>query len=82
MSAEIINLRRAKKDKRRRDKASKAQQNRALFGMTRAEREKIQDDKVRRERELDGARRQVATGPQPSPITAGDPGSTDHDAES
>ena len=39
MSAEIINLRKARKAKQRRDAAARAEENRAKFGRTKAERE-------------------------------------------
>jgi hypothetical protein len=54
--AEIINLRRARKDKQRRDKESEADANRRRFGRTRAEKAADQDTAKRREHALDGKR--------------------------
>jgi hypothetical protein len=62
MSAEIVNLRRARKEKARAAKAESAAQNRAKFGRTRAEREKEAADKARIARELDGAKLPGPTG--------------------
>jgi hypothetical protein len=52
--AEIINLRRARKQKQRRDKASEADANRRRFGRTKAEKAADADTAARRERTLDG----------------------------
>jgi hypothetical protein len=54
--AEIINLRRARKDKERRDKASVADANRRRFGRTKAQKATDDDTAVRRQRTLDGKR--------------------------
>lgn len=54
MSAEIINLRRARKAKSRSTKEEVAEQNRARFGMTRSERQMLRDDKERTKSHLDG----------------------------
>lgn len=56
MSAEIVNLRRARKVKARTQKAEQAAENRARFGRTKAERQKEASDKARIARELDGAK--------------------------
>ena len=61
MTAEIINLRRARKAKNRREKDKRAEENRARFGLTKAERTHIRDDALRRQRALDGASREEAT---------------------
>ncbi len=58
MSAEIVNLRKARKVKERADKQRRAAENRALHGRTKAERERDADAKVRVRRELDGAKRE------------------------
>jgi len=56
MSAEIVNLRRARKDKARAQKAEQAAESRARSGRTKAERQKEASDKARIARELDGAK--------------------------
>jgi hypothetical protein len=58
MSAEIINLRKARKAKQRRDAAMRAEENRAKFGRTKAEREASGAEKEREARRLDSIRRQ------------------------
>ncbi len=58
MSAEIINLRKARKAKQRRDAAMRAEENRAKFGRTKAEREATGAEKEREARSLDSIRRQ------------------------
>jgi len=55
--AEIINLRMARKAKRRADGARKADASRARHGRTRAKRETARLDAERAARTLDGARR-------------------------
>ena len=62
MSAEIVNLRKARKVKERADKQRRAAENRALHGRTKAERERDADAKVRVRRELDGAKRVPGDG--------------------
>lgn len=57
MTAEILNLRRARKAKARRDKAEEAVRNRARHGMSRSERALRDAEAEGRERLLDGARR-------------------------
>jgi hypothetical protein len=52
--AEIINLRRARKDKQRRDKASEADANRRRFGRTKAQKAADDDTAARQQRTLDG----------------------------
>ena len=58
MSAEIINLRKVRKAKQRRDAATRAEENRAKFGRTKAEREATGAEKERETRRLDSLRRQ------------------------
>lgn len=60
MSAEIINLRRARKVKLRADKAADGAANRALHGRTRAERDVEALERARAARGLDGHRLQGA----------------------
>jgi hypothetical protein len=59
MSAEIVNLNKARKAKARADKETTAAHNRAKFGRTKAERLRETAEDERRQRELDGARRPV-----------------------
>lgn len=66
MTAEIVNLRRAKKAKARMAKDALATQNRALHGRSKAERENEALAKERVRRELDGARR-IAPGSGAAP---------------
>ena len=54
--AEIINLRRARKDKQRRDKESEADANRRRFGRTKTQKAVDEDAASRRQRTLDGKR--------------------------
>ena len=56
--ADIINLRLARKAKRRADEARAADVNRAKFGRTRAERQVQQQEQDRRDRQLDGSLRE------------------------
>lgn len=56
--AEIINLRTARKARKRRAAEGAAAANRALFGQTRAERLHTAAETARSERTLDGARRE------------------------
>lgn len=51
---EIVNLRRARKDKARRDRESEADANRRRFGRTRAEKTADKDAETRARRSLDG----------------------------
>ncbi len=78
MTAEIINLRRAKKAKNLREKEKKAEANRTLFGMTRAERARFHDDKLRRQRNLDGAARENMTEQSSSSGTTDQTDNSDH----
>ena len=56
--AEIVNLNRARKAKARADAAARADANRAAFGRTRGEKQAADAETQRRERTLDGARRE------------------------
>ena len=56
--ADIINLRVARKMKARADKERVSESNRAKFGRTKADRETGRLDEARRERQLEGCRRQ------------------------
>lgn len=55
--AEIVNLNRARKAKRRAGEEAQAAANRAAFGRTRAEKLKDAADRARLEQALDGAKR-------------------------
>jgi hypothetical protein len=57
MAAEIINLRKARKARDRADKQRRAEENRAKFGRTKAERETSKLDNTRTVRRLDAHRR-------------------------
>ncbi|MDP2329932.1 MAG: DUF4169 family protein [Reyranella sp.] len=52
--AEIVNLRRVRKAKARRDRESEADANRRRFGRTKAEKTADKDTKIRARRSLDG----------------------------
>lgn len=56
--ADIINLRTARKARKRREAASQAATNRARFGQTQAERDHVAAESARQDRTLDGARRE------------------------
>jgi hypothetical protein len=56
--AEIVNLRQARKAKKRADEAATADANRARHGASKAERRLAQDEAARLARTLDGARRE------------------------
>ena len=51
--AEIVNLRRARKDKARRDRESEADANRRRFGRTKAEKAADKDAQERSRRDID-----------------------------
>lgn len=63
MSAEIVNLRRARKAKARSDKEATAAANRVKFGRPKAEREIVDAKRDLAERRLDGAYREGAPKP-------------------
>ena len=52
--AEIVNLRRARKDKARRERESEADANRRRFGRTKAEKATDKDARERARRDIDG----------------------------
>lgn len=56
--AEIVNLRQARKAKKRAEDASAAQANRALHGITKGQRRLIDQEAERLARTIDGARLQ------------------------
>ncbi len=56
MTAEIVNLRRARKQRARRDAETQAQQNRISFGRTKAERELTEAERDKAARTLEGHR--------------------------
>jgi hypothetical protein len=53
MSGDIVNLRHARKAARRAEAEARAAENRAAFGLTRGERERLQADKDRAAQHLD-----------------------------
>lgn len=57
---EIVNLRTARKHKARADKATQAEQNRALHGRSKAEKLKQAVEKVRAEKHIDAHKREDA----------------------
>lgn len=66
MTAEIINLRQARKARKRAAAQAGAQENRARFGTSKAERQRLSIEADRVIRHLDGARRTTAwDGPAP-----------------
>ncbi|HET7715577.1 MAG TPA: DUF4169 family protein [Bauldia sp.] len=58
MSADIVNLRAARKAKGRAERERKAEENRRLHGLTKAEREKLADERRRLDQHLRGHRRE------------------------
>jgi hypothetical protein len=54
--ADIVNLKRARKDKARHEREAQAAANRRRFGRTGAEKRADSDAKARAEREIDGKR--------------------------
>ncbi|NWH08401.1 MAG: DUF4169 family protein [Alphaproteobacteria bacterium] len=56
--SKIINLRRARKAKTRAEGAAKAEENRARFGRTKAERSRDDDEAARAARHLDAHKRE------------------------
>lgn len=61
MTADVVNLRQARKQKARTATTAEASQNRAAFGRTKAEREMTAIDKARESSRLDGHRREEKT---------------------
>ena len=62
--AEIVNLRMARKRKARAERERTAETNRALHGLTRAEREKAKAEDKTAARHLDAHRREKTGGPE------------------
>lgn len=58
MTAEIVNLRKARKAKARAEHDRQAEANRRLHGMTKAEREKAADERRRLDAHVEGHRRE------------------------
>lgn len=58
MPSNVINLRHARKQKARAEKAANAARNRALHGRTKADRRRDEAEEERAARALDGARRE------------------------
>lgn len=54
--ADIVNLKRARKDKARHEREAEAASNRRRFGRTKAEKAADNDAKVRSQRDIDGKR--------------------------
>ncbi len=55
---ELVNLRTARKRRARAEKAADAEQNRLLFGRTKAEKQRQQTEKARAEKHIDGHKRE------------------------
>lgn len=53
MSGDIINLRQARKARKRRDKDARAAENRVVFGRTKAERDKVRAESERAKAQVD-----------------------------
>jgi hypothetical protein len=64
MSAEIVNLRQARKQKQRQTKAKTAESNRQKFGRTKAERDADRRRRDMLEKQVDGHK---LDGPAPTP---------------
>jgi hypothetical protein len=60
MTAEIVNLRRARKAKARIEREKEAEANRIAFGRTKAEKSATTAERERAEREIEGHRRDPA----------------------
>jgi hypothetical protein len=56
--ADIVNLRQVRKGKARADKAVQAEQNRALFGRTKAEKQRDAAEKTKADQHLDAHKRE------------------------
>ena len=63
MTAEIVNLNKARKAKTRADKERQAEENRRKFGRTKGQRLSEEHDKSRAQRELDGMQRDPGDTP-------------------
>lgn len=66
MTAEIVNLRRARKQRARQDAEAQAQQNRISFGRTKAERSLAEAERDKAARALEG-HRLPGEDPEPQP---------------
>ena len=53
---DVVNLRRARKSRERRREEANAANNRIAFGMTKAQRRRLDNEREKRERNLDGHR--------------------------
>lgn len=60
----VINLRQARKAKARREKSQKAEENRVLHGLTKAEKQKLARDKARDRSAHEGKRIDKAEKPE------------------
>ncbi|MDE2578392.1 MAG: DUF4169 family protein [Hyphomicrobiales bacterium] len=58
MSGEIVNLRRARKQRDRLDAQARAAENRAVHGRAKDERKSAETERARQNRQLDGAKRE------------------------
>jgi hypothetical protein len=61
---EVVNLRRARKDRARREKEAQAQENRVTFGRSKAERELTAAQKRLETQSLDAHRREAPEKPE------------------
>jgi hypothetical protein len=76
MSAEIINLRQARKQRARDEKVARGAENRARFGRSKVEREREEQTHARAEQALDSHLREPQSGAAPQ---AG-PGAGNHES--
>jgi Domain of unknown function (DUF4169) len=67
MSAEIVNLNRARKTQARDDRAKQAAENRVRFGRTKAEKQRSAAEGALAEARLDGAQRSQPRDDKPEP---------------
>jgi len=72
----IVNLRQARKTKKRADKDKAASANRAAFGRTKAEKSATAADQARAERDLAGKRREEKPGASEGETSAPDDSSS------
>lgn len=73
MTADIINLNKARKAKARADKSAQAAMNRVSHGQSKAERSRLEAAEAQRQRALDGAQRCRDGEPKPPSGTHDDP---------
>lgn len=64
MTADIVNLRQARKAKARAEKEKQASENRARFGRTKAEKQRTAAEADRETARHEGARREAVEGPR------------------